>query len=209
MKAAIRRILIFLAASGTQNKIPHRSIGPVVRNIDDNRVTRPAIRAVGEGISEAPIARIEQFLAAIIASGQIRKNVNGFPGVVVAGKNFKARGACRGEPRGFAYRYHGSSRPLLLQSRFEAAQLFGGTFNFNHQACGRIQHPSRQRQFRGQPVNEWPESDSLNGSPQGNTQTLRRGFCRQGLCRQSHGESNRCPDSTACGSLRTIGSASV
>ena len=57
VKAAVRRILVFFAAGGTQHELAHRRVGPVVRNVDDDGVTRAAVGAVGEGIFKAAVAR--------------------------------------------------------------------------------------------------------------------------------------------------------
>ena len=85
VKAAVRRILVFLAAPRAQHEITHRRVGPVIRNVDDDGVARPAIRAVGEGIFKAAIVGIEQFFAAVGAGGQVRQHVDRLAGVVVAG----------------------------------------------------------------------------------------------------------------------------
>ncbi len=65
VEAAVGRVLVFLAASRAERKLPHRRIGPVVRNVDDDGVARSAVGAVGEGIKKAAVGGIEQFFAAV------------------------------------------------------------------------------------------------------------------------------------------------
>ena len=84
VKAAVRGILVLLAAPRTEHEAAHGRVGPVIRDVDDDGVARAAVRAVGEGIFKAAILGIEQLVPAVGAGGQIGQNVDRLAGVVVA-----------------------------------------------------------------------------------------------------------------------------
>ena len=67
MKAAILRIPIFIGTSRTQLKLAQRRVAAVVRQIPDDGVTRPALRAIDEGVPIPPCLRIIQFIEALSA----------------------------------------------------------------------------------------------------------------------------------------------
>ena len=73
MIAPVQRILIFGAALPAHRKTRHRRVGPVVRQPVDDGVTRPALRAVGERIAEAPRDGIAHFRQAVGADEVIRR----------------------------------------------------------------------------------------------------------------------------------------
>ena len=75
MEAAIVRVFVFGAATWTQREIRHRGIGPVVRHARDQRIARPALRAVDERIAVAPVVRGQHLAAAIVAKIIVRRNV--------------------------------------------------------------------------------------------------------------------------------------
>src|SRR5450631_4785194 len=174
VKPAIRRILVLLAATRTQYKLAHRRVGPVIRNVEHNRVARPAIRTVRERILETAIARIEQFFAAIGAGGKVGQDVDGFPGIVVDGQNLEARRALRRQPRELANVHHRSLLPHLLESLLKAAQLLGRPFDFPQQARVKVQHPPGEGQLRGQTEDKGSKAHSLNGSAQSDPEALSR-----------------------------------
>ena len=75
MEAAVVRVFVFGAARGTQWKIRHRGVRPIVGHARDQRVARPALRAVDERVAVAPVARSQHLAAAIVAKKIIRRNV--------------------------------------------------------------------------------------------------------------------------------------
>src|SRR5580704_3375856 len=178
MKAAVRRVLVFLAAAGAEHKIPHACMGPVIGYVDHDGVARAAIGAVGEGIFEAAILWIEKLLPAVAAGGKVRQNVDGLARVVVAGANLEMRRSLSDEPRGFTHTHDGGPGPFLLQPLLKAVELFGRSFDFHDQPGGRIQYPSGEGHFGGKAVDKRTKADALNGSAQRDPQPLHRGFCR-------------------------------
>jgi hypothetical protein len=55
VKTAVQRVIVFLLTAGAHFEIPHCRIGPVVRNIFDDREAGAAVGAVGESIVEPAI----------------------------------------------------------------------------------------------------------------------------------------------------------
>src|SRR5580692_8409549 len=98
MEAAIRGILVLLAAGGAKNEIPHGGVGPVVGYVDNDCVARAAVCAVGEGILKATIRGIEQFRSAVGAGSEIGEHVDGFSCIRIAGMNFETSRAFSGQP---------------------------------------------------------------------------------------------------------------
>ena len=163
VEAAIGGILVLFAALRTEHEIFHRGVRPIVRYIDHNGVARAAVGAVGEGILEAPVSGIEQLVAAILAGGQVRKHVDRFPLVGVAGVNLKAGGALDGNPGGLANRDNRSFRALAFEPAFEQSQLIRQPFYFHHQSRGGIQYPAGERHFGRETIDERAESHALHG----------------------------------------------
>ena len=61
VKPAVGRIVVFGSALFAHHKRLHRCVRPVVRQRLDDAETRATVRAVGERIAIAPVARIEEF----------------------------------------------------------------------------------------------------------------------------------------------------
>src|SRR5258705_10010432 len=74
MKPTIERVLILSTTCCAHHKISHRGVLPVVRTVFNNCEARPAIRAVYKRISMAAIVLVEQFLQAVAASRDVRRN---------------------------------------------------------------------------------------------------------------------------------------
>ena len=58
VKASVARVLILTPAGVAHRELTHRRQRPVVRDVLDDREPRTAVRAVGEGVAVAAIARI-------------------------------------------------------------------------------------------------------------------------------------------------------
>jgi hypothetical protein len=61
VKPTVGRIVVFGSALFAHHKRLHRYVRPVVRQRLDDAETRATVRAVGERIAIAPVARIEDF----------------------------------------------------------------------------------------------------------------------------------------------------
>jgi hypothetical protein len=74
MKPAVVHGTVFAAARRTKQELLHRGVGPVVRNVQHNRVARSALRAVREGIAKSAVLRIKYFSQTLRAGRDVRKN---------------------------------------------------------------------------------------------------------------------------------------
>ena len=72
-------------------------LGPVVGDVADDGVARPAVGAVGEGVAEAPVGRIGEIAQAIGAGGDVRRDQRELAGLGLARANLEVR--CRRRAR--------------------------------------------------------------------------------------------------------------
>jgi hypothetical protein len=89
VEAAIGRIAILARAIVAQGEFLHRGISPIVGQRFDDREARSAIGAVGKGITETPIVRVEDFAQAIVAGRDIGQNERAFPTLIGAFSDLK------------------------------------------------------------------------------------------------------------------------
>ena len=81
VKAPVQWVIVFPLTLGTHIKLAHRSIGPVIGNILDNRETRPAVCAIRKGIMIAAVV-CKYFFPAICTGSNIRRDRLIFTGLV-------------------------------------------------------------------------------------------------------------------------------
>ncbi len=74
MKAAVERIVVLSSTGRAQREVAHCGFVAVVGHILHDRKARPAVRAVGEGIGEAPIGRVKDLTQAIVAGGGVGRD---------------------------------------------------------------------------------------------------------------------------------------
>ena len=72
VETPVGRIVVFFGARRAHGKTGHAGHRPVVGNGSRNGVARPAVRAVGEGIAETPVARIGHVGKARVAGSDVR-----------------------------------------------------------------------------------------------------------------------------------------
>ena len=72
MKAPIGGIIILGLACRAHFKMPHRSFGPIIRNIVNDGVTGSAVGAIDKRIAIAPVAGLQEFSQAIVTNRDIR-----------------------------------------------------------------------------------------------------------------------------------------
>ncbi len=134
MKATVNGILVLFPALRAEHEIFHGRIRAVIRDIDHDGVARSAVGAVCERILKASIGEIKQLISAVIASGEVRENVDRLAGIRVAGVNLEAGGALSRNPCGFVNRDNGSFGALVLQPLLERYQFVECSFHFDHQS---------------------------------------------------------------------------
>ena len=74
VEAPVKGVRIFCQAGRAHFELPHRGFWPVIRNICDDGEAGAAVGAVNEGITVAPVMRVEQFCQAIRADADVRGN---------------------------------------------------------------------------------------------------------------------------------------
>ena len=72
VETAIARVCVFRFARRAHRERRHGRARAIVRDSSNNCETRPAMRAIGEGIVGAPFARIRDFRGASATDGRVR-----------------------------------------------------------------------------------------------------------------------------------------
>lgn len=89
VKAPVGRIVVFLLARRTHRETPDRGPRPIVRDVFDDAVAWPAMRAVNKRIPVAPIRRIEKFGKTFATGGQIRQHLRAIRAGRLAGPDLE------------------------------------------------------------------------------------------------------------------------
>ena len=71
METAVARVLVLLTARVTHGEIHHGGFVAVVGNISDDRVARPAIRAIDKRVAIATVARVQKLPQTVFAGADI------------------------------------------------------------------------------------------------------------------------------------------
>ena len=77
MEAPIPRVVIFRLTGGTHGKVRHGGLVAIIRDILDNRITRPAVGTVDKGIAVASVDGVQELGQAIRAGANIGGNQRG------------------------------------------------------------------------------------------------------------------------------------
>ena len=77
VESPIQRIGVLALASLAQGELRHRRSFTVVRRLTDDGKSRPTIGTCNEGMTEAPVRRVEQLGEAGVASGHVGGNAGG------------------------------------------------------------------------------------------------------------------------------------
>ena len=173
VEAAVARVGVLAPARRAHLELAHGGARPVVGNVQNDGVARPAVSAIGEGIKIAPVGRVEQLAEAVAAGCQVGQHGRGSFGARVAGQDLKPREAGRRQPTDFPGQHHGRHGLLAIQARKELLQRRFRPFDFHHQAGTRIQHPAVQRKLAGQPVNKRTKAHALHGAAQSGAHSRR------------------------------------
>ena len=90
METPVPWIAIFASTIDTHLELFHRGIGAIVGQRFYDGETRSTVGAVGEGITKAPILRIENLAQTIIAGRDVRQNQRAFSALIGALLDFKS-----------------------------------------------------------------------------------------------------------------------
>jgi hypothetical protein len=162
MKPPVRRVVVLGLAKIAHLKICHASVGSVVGYRPQDCVSGSAIRTIDEGITVAPILRIEKFSDAVRAGGGIWSDKNGgvSTGKAVADREI----VVAGEFLPFALERSDLRKRWLvfLKLSDKGVEDLSLTFDLDDNAIARVRHPAGQAQFVSETVDEGAETDPLN-----------------------------------------------
>ncbi len=164
VKSPVEGIGILAPAFRAHREGAHRGVRAVVGQRPDDAEARAAMGAVGEGIAVAPVGRIEDFPPAFRARGEIGDHEGAGVAVRLAGADLESAGG----PAGVAERNHGLpdqrvGRLIRLEPEQELVEVRLRPLDVDHDAVRRVVDASRQAELAGEPVDEGPETDSLDG----------------------------------------------
>ncbi len=162
MKAAIGGIGVFPPAGIAHGECSHGGVGPVVRNIANDGVTRPAVGAVGERIAVAAVGGIGEVAEAIRASGYVGRDQDEF---TIAGEALADNEGAAANRRDFGYGDFDDPRQgggLGGESGGEFVERGGGAFDFGDHSGGSVQHVSGESKTVGELVHKWTKSHALH-----------------------------------------------
>src|SRR5579863_484432 len=162
VKAAVAGVVIFRSTEIIQRPNMHGGVGSVVRQIQDDRLAWPAVRAVDVGISATRVGGIKKFSQAIIADWEIRRNAGCrvcTPLAFADGKFIQADRDCR---TNFDVRDASGRRWVRVQILHKSLEPKLSTLQKNLDAFFTIQHPSGKGVGAGQTIDKRPEAHTLH-----------------------------------------------
>ncbi|EXI85454.1 MAG: hypothetical protein AW12_02272 [Candidatus Accumulibacter sp. BA-94] len=134
----------------------------VVGQAAADRVARPTVRAIGEGMPPAAAGGVEHLGQAVTADGRVMADHRRRPTAAAVDDDETVAGTCR---RRLA-RHHRIDprqwRRLLLQTLDETLYLFRRAAHFDLDATRIVAHPAGKTQFPRQTPDEGAKTDSLN-----------------------------------------------
>ena len=153
---------VLRGAVGAHREPPHGRAAAVVRDVLDDRVPRPAVRAVDERVAVPAVGGIEQLGLTLGAGREIGQHAGALRLRRVARDDLEALVTQGREPRRFARQHHGRGWPLELDPLLEAIHHRLGAFDLDDQPRRRVHDRAAQAELAGQPVHERPEPHALH-----------------------------------------------
>ena len=161
VEAPVGRILVLAPALGTQRKAGHRRARPVVRDVDDDREARPALRAVDERVAVAAIGRVEELGEAVVAGRDVGRDQRTATGAL-ARDDPELAFARRRQRCGRDGLDAGQNRSLVPQPGRERVERPAVALRLDDDARAVVEHEAAERVPTRQPVHERPVADSLD-----------------------------------------------
>jgi hypothetical protein len=144
MKPPVPRILILPLALRTHAELRHGGLGSVIRDILDDGEPRSTVRAVGKGVSEAPVQGIKDLPLAGLAGGNVRGKELVFPCLLHALPDFESLITRWFEILGPERFDAGAGRGLLRDLPGKLLDSSAVSFDFEMNPFRGIMDPSRQ-----------------------------------------------------------------
>jgi len=151
------------ATGGTEGKISHCRLRPVIRDAGDERKTRTAVGAINKGVVITAIVRVEELGEAIVTKVGIRGNRRHLGAVARAGKDLK--GALVGQQRqggALPAVNAGQGGGLCLQGDEKKVESQHIALRRNHHPAPVIEDRAGQTQPRRQLGDKRPKTDPLH-----------------------------------------------
>ncbi len=164
METAVAGVVEFGLAQRTEWEAVHGSVGAVVREGLDDAEAWAAMGAIGEGIAETAIGRIEDFAQAIGTGGDVGQHESGRLTGGVAGADDKALAAEGIEPGSFEALDGTEGRLPGFEAKQESIERAGVALGFEEDALWGIVDPAGEGEFGGEAKNEGTKADALNGA---------------------------------------------
>jgi hypothetical protein len=162
MKAAIARIVIFRLARPAHVEARHGGVRAVVWNVADDRIARPAVGAIGEGVAKPPVGRIGEIAVAVRACRHVRRDQHELAFLRPAFANDEILPANRIHLRHQHLFDARQGRRFAAQALDEAIERIAGALGLRHDPGRRIQHVAREPQPPRQLEHERTEAHPLH-----------------------------------------------
>ncbi len=162
MKAPVGRVFVFRAAGRAQREAPHGGALPVVGQVLDDREARAAVGAVGEGVLVAPVPRVEELGAAVVAGRDVRGDQLIGVGVDGAVQDEERRSAFGLGVGALVGGDVGARRRLARQGEGEGLDVGRRALRQDLHAGRGVAHPPGHGVPLRQGVDEGPEADALD-----------------------------------------------
>ncbi len=172
VEATILRAGVFALTLRAHPEGLHGGVRAVVGDIEDDGVTRATDGAIRKRVAESPVRWIADFSQAGRAGGQIGHQARGLLGFFFALPDFESGQANRLQPAYFSSENQSGGGLIALESFLKNVKTLAGSFYFDDQPRTGVQYPALELQLGGEPVDEWPEADSLHGSCEAYTQAF-------------------------------------
>ena len=174
VETTIARVCVFRFARRAHRERRHRRIRAIVGDSSNNREARPAMRAIGEGIVGAPLARIRDFRGASATDGGVRCNLR-MRAPLDARRDTEIRGHIPTTCLAFDAVYPRQWRRLPLQAVKENGDLILGAPQPNENALGVVKNFAAQAQRARKFPDRRAEPHALHAAPHTNFQRNDRG----------------------------------
>ncbi len=164
VEAPVGRIVVFRAAGRTHRKAPHRGPRPIVWNVFDDTVARPAMRTVDERVAVAAVRRIEELGKTIGAGREVRQHLGGRRARRIARPDFEPIIPARCDRARFDGIDRRIGRRAFTDVAHQRGDPLGIALGLDHDPLARIDDPARKPEQRRLAVDEGPEPDTLHGA---------------------------------------------
>ncbi len=159
--APVGRILVLCLTSRAHGENLHGGLGAIVRHGLDDGITRPAKRAVDEGIVIPPVLWVREFRQAIWTSGHVERNERPGGTTGLGGQNHEIPQALYLGCFDLKGRNQGQAGHGLFEIILEFLQGLGRTFQFNDHALGGVADRAGQIHLVGQAINRRAKTHAL------------------------------------------------